>query len=319
MRVAIVGTGGIALRHLGVLALLKDVQIVGHVSAEFLRSTAQAAQWGGDAYADVEVLLERTRPDAVWLCVTPDRHGPPEHALIDRRIPFFVEKPLSVDLATAEAIGARLAQTDLVVGVGYKFRALDTLPFVRSLLWETPARMAIGAWHDVLPPSPWWREASRGGGQIVEQATHLVDLARYLLGEGAVVSAIAGSWPRSDVTDSEVPDVSTALLRFGEVPFALTATTLMRGRQAIHLQLLCEGRAITITEQHTTVEAGRETRRVLTAVDPFLEEDRAFLLAVQSAAPGAVLSTYADALQTHRLCCAIRGTALPCPSGRAPG
>jgi predicted dehydrogenase len=306
VRVGIVGTGGVALRHLGVLTQISDVQVVAHVSSDLARAEAQATRWGAKAYTDVEGMLDGAKPDAVWLCVTPDRHGPPEQALIDRRIPFFVEKPLSVDLETAEAIAARLAQTDLVVAIGYKFRALDTLAYVRSLLWETPPRMAVGAWHDVLPPPPWWRQANRGGGQVVEQATHLVDLARCLLGEGTVVSALAAQSPRSDFPDSEVPDVSTAQLRFGKVPFALTATTLLRGRQAIHLQLFCEGRAITITEQHVTVETGRDTSQAPTTIDLFLEEDRVFLNAVRAHTPSTVHSTYPDALQTHRLCCAIR-------------
>lgn len=292
MRVAILGTGSVALRHLGVLAQLPDVSIVAHLSSSAARAEAQSAEWGGRPYTNLEHLLDREHPEAVWLCLIPDQHGPPEMALIQRRIPFFVEKPLSVNLRPAEDIAARIGS--LVTAVGYKFRALDTLARVRSLLSEIPPRMALGAWHDATPPPAWWSQPERSGGQMVEQATHLVDLARLLLGEADVLSATIG------------PQVSAAHVRFGDVPAVFTATSLLRGRQAIHLQLVCSGHVITITEQQVVIETGRETESFATTVDPFLEEDRLFLEAVQAGDPRGVLSSYEDALKTHRLCVAIR-------------
>ena len=311
MRVAIVGTGGIAQRHLGVLAQIRDVEVVGHVSAEPARAEAQAGQAGGRAFASISRLLAEAAPEAVWLCVTPDRHGPLEETLIDARIPFFVEKPLSVDRATAESIAQRLAHAGApIVAVGYKFRALDTLPRVRALLHEQPPRMVVAAWHDALPPPVWWRRATRGGGQVVEQATHLLDLARVLVGEGEVIGALGRQWPRADAPDSDVPDVSAAFLRLhtphGPVPATLTATTLLRGGQAIHLQLICEGRVLTLSERSLLIETGREVEEVVATSDPFLVEDRAFLDAIRTADPSRVLCSYEDALQTHRLALAIR-------------
>jgi predicted dehydrogenase len=306
VRVAIVGTGGVAQRHLGVLGQLPELEIVGHVSLDPDRAAAQAAQWGGAGFGTVDDVIKTCQPEAVWICVTPDRHGPLELALIDANVPFFVEKPLSVDLATAEMIAQRLDGSRLVVAVGYKFRALDTLPRVRELLAQSPLRMVLAQWHDSLPPPKWWHHAKRSGGQIVEQATHLLDLARVLVGEADVISASGGRWPRPDAPDSDVPDVSAAFLRFatpqGSVPGVLTATSLLRGQKSIQLQLVCEGRALTISERALLID----TEQILTAVDPFLVEDIAFITAVRSNDPTKVLCTYADALETHRLATKIR-------------
>jgi predicted dehydrogenase len=310
MKFAMVGTGGVARRHLGVLAQIEGLQPVGHVSGERARAEAQAREWGGRAYDAVEALLDRERPRAVWVCVTPDRHGPLEAALIERGLPFFVEKPLSVNLPTAERIAAAVAARGLVAGVGYKFRALDTLPRVRELLAERPARLVLATWHDALPAPAWWRDAARSGGQVVEQATHLVDLARLLVGEAEVLSALAARWPRPDAREATVPDVTTAVLRFAAgVPGVLSATSLLQGRQAIHLQLICEGRALTISDRALLVETGRETEDVPVRADPFLIEDAAFVRAVREGDPCHLLSSYADALKTHALCVAIREAA----------
>lgn len=312
MRIAVVGTGGVADRHLGVLGPLSDLEVVGHVSADTLRAQRQAARWGGRGYTDLAEMLDRERPEAVWLCVTPDRHGSAEMALIERRVPFMVEKPLAVDLQPAVDIARRLQEAPLIVGVGYKFRALDTLPRVRELLAETPPRMVIGAWHGTLPAPAWWRRARLGGGQLVEQATHLVDLARLLVGEAEVLSALGARWPRDEAPDSDVPDVSAALVRFGDVPGVFAASCLLPEVHAIQLELICAGRVLTIREHQVLIETGRDTAVLATARDPFLVEDLAFLDAIRAGEPGRVLSTYADALETHRLCCAMReATASP--------
>jgi predicted dehydrogenase len=256
-------------------------------------------------------LLDQARPQAVWVCVTPDRHGPLEETLIARGIPFFVEKPLAVDLATAERVARALGEAGgPLVGVGYKFRALDTLPRVRELLRERPPRMVLASWHDSLPPPEWWRQTKRSGGQVVEQATHLLDLARVLVGDAEVLAALGGRWPRVDAPGSDVPDVSAAFLRFrtneGPVPGMLSATSLLRGHGPIELQLVCEGRVLRVSEQRLLVESGQSVEELATGADPFLVEDRAFLEAVLGQDPNGVLCSYGDALESHRLACAVR-------------
>jgi predicted dehydrogenase len=310
MRVAIAGTGGVADRHLGVLARVPGCRVVGHLSTTRQRADAQAGRWGGRPYTDLAELLERELPEAVWVCVTPDRHGPVEELLIDRDIPMFIEKPLSNDLLTAERIAAKLATKRLVVGVGYKFRALDTLPRVRAMLAERPARLVLGSWHGATPAPPWWRDQARSGGQVVEQATHLVDLARLLVGEPEIIAAAAQHHPRADYPSCTVAQVTAALLRFPDgVPGTLTASCLLQGPLAIQLQLVCDGRALTITERALRIDTGRQTEEVPVAADPFLVEDQVFVRAVHDGNPDAVLCSYADALATHRVAVAIRSAA----------
>jgi myo-inositol 2-dehydrogenase / D-chiro-inositol 1-dehydrogenase len=309
VRIALIGTGGVAIRHLGVLRQITHLDLVAHVSATLSRAEAQASQWGGRAYTDADLasMFDRERPEAVWVCVTPDRHGRLEHMLIERGIPFFLEKPLANDLPTADDIAARLRNHSLVVGVGYKFRALDTLDRVRRLLAQTPVSMLLAAWHDRTPGPAWWRDEARGGGQVVEQATHLVDLARVLAGEPEVLGAVARRVSQSGIN---VDQVSAALLRFpGGVPGTLTATCLLQGNLAAHVSLVCEGRMLTISERSLRIETGRDTEMVESAVDTFLVEDQRFVQAVREQNPASVLCDYHDALQTHRVCIQIRDVA----------
>jgi predicted dehydrogenase len=309
-----IGTGGIAQRHLGALEAEPDAEVVAHMSPTASHVEAAARRWGGRAYTDHRELLDRERPDAVWVCIPPGAHGAIERDLIERRVPFLVEKPLDADGETAEEIARALAHTNLIAGVAYQWRAMDTVPAVRQTLAENPAAMVLGAWHDATPPPAWWRRQRTSGGQMVEQATHLVDLARHLLGEGTVVAATATRRVRPAYPDADVANVSAALLRFpSDVPGVFTATCLLGGPAAVHVQLVCDGLLVTITRQSVTYERGRSRQEIHVQNDPIRAEDRAFLEAVHTGDPSSLLCSYDDALRTHRLCRAARDLAGAAP------
>ena len=75
------------------------------------------------------------------------------------------------------------------------------------------------------------------------------------------------------------------------------------------IQLICEGRALTITERTLRVETGRDTQEFPVTADPFLVEDECFLRAVPDDNPGGVLCDCADALATHPVAFAIQSAA----------
>ena len=84
----------------------------------------------------------------------------------------------------------------LTVAVGYQWRGLDFLPELRARLDVHPPRLVVGRWVGDTPPPAWWRKVDQGGGQVVEQATHVFDIARSLAGEAKVVAAASSRWAR---------------------------------------------------------------------------------------------------------------------------
>jgi len=213
-----------------------------------------------------------------------------------------VEKPLSADRQTAVDIAHVIREKKALVGVGYNWRALDTLPSVRAVLADHPVRMMVGTWHGVTPETSWWIHQESSGGQIVEQATHLIDLARSLLGEAQVISSMAARHDRSQYPDSDIADVNTALLNFDGVPGVLSTTCLLSGSSDVRLQLICDGLTITITQAQVTYDYGRERHEFKPRTNAYLNQNRAFIEAVRQRDPSLVYCTYADALKTHHLC-----------------
>lgn len=298
-----IGAGGFAARHLEVLAREPGVEVVAHAARRLDAAQAQATRYGGRAFDDVAALLEAERIDAAWVCVAPAGHGAIERALVERGVPFFVEKPLSADRATAEDVGRRVAASGLITAVGYHWRALDALPELRARLAAGPSvAFVAGTWITSTPSPAWWQRHATSGGQMVEQATHLLDLARHLVGEARVLHAVADRPPRPAHPELDVASVSTATLRFASGALGtVTATCLLGASARVELQLMREGELITVTQGAVTYDDGRERREVRVVGDPVVAEDRAFLKAVRSGNPTAVVCSYADALGTHRL------------------
>lgn len=327
LRVALVGPGFIATRHLEVLSTEPEVELVGIVGRRPEPAAEAARRFGGRPYVELGAMLERERPHAVWICVPPDAHGSLELELVERGVHLFVEKPLAADAATPERIAEAIERHGVIAGVAYHWRALDTLAEVETTIADRPVRLADARWHDSLPGPAWWRDETRSGGQVVEQATHLVDLSRRLLGEATVVAAAVARHPHPELPGgASVPDASTAILRHerGAVS-TLSVTWVLGGTSAQELRLFADGLAITIRQQGVLYEDGRlkavtatdgftgsrlwgvtGTRYVPTGNDPFRDENRAFLRAIRTGDPRHLVSGYADALATHRLTTAIR-------------
>jgi myo-inositol 2-dehydrogenase/D-chiro-inositol 1-dehydrogenase len=303
MKIAFVGAGWVANRHLESLVSETDLEIVGHVSPLKNELEAATRRWGGRGYTSVHDLLAYEDVEAAWITVPPGEHGEIEKAFIEKGIPIFIEKPLSADRATGEEIGEILRKKSVIAAVGYHWRAMDTIPEVKKYLAENPVRMVLAAWHDSTPPPEWWRHQITSGGQMVEQATHLFDLARFLIGEAEVVDSIASGGYRPAYPDADVASVSAALLNFSiGIPGVFSATCLLGNQAEVYVKLVCEGALITITQSGVTFETRMEKREVRLGNDPFLKEDIIFIKAIQQNNPGLLLSSYEDALKTHALC-----------------
>jgi predicted dehydrogenase len=214
VRVGFVGAGIIASRHLGNLLGFDDARVVAIADPQAARAEELAARCGAASYASAERMLDATVVDAVYICVPPFAHGAPEQAAIERGLPFFVEKPVAVDLDTAEAVAQSVRERELVTAVGYHWRYLDITERARDLLARNPARLALGYWLDVTPPPEWWSREELSGGQMVEQTTHILDLARLLVGDVSRVYAAGARLQRPAHADADIFDVTTATLHF---------------------------------------------------------------------------------------------------------
>ncbi|MEV4546113.1 Gfo/Idh/MocA family protein [Micromonospora echinaurantiaca] len=307
-RVGLVGAGGVAQRHARVLGGFADVELIGVTDVLPAAAADLAAAYDTRACADVEELLA-AGPDAVYVCVPPFAHGPAEEAVIAAGLPMFVEKPVAVDLATAERIGELIARRGLRTAVGHHWRYLPVVERARRLLADRPVRMVAGAWLDKVPPVAWWSRRDRSGGPVVEQAAHVLDLIRVLAGEVSEVTAYADGTP-PPVDGADIDSVTTAALRFASGAVGtLTAACVLGWKHRAGLEILADGLALALTEDGLVVRDGDGEHRFPADPDAArVAVDRAFIDAVRGVGDD-IRVPYAEALGTQRLAVAVADSA----------
>lgn len=185
-----IGAGGFTTRML--LPLLPEANvdrrwIVSHSGT----SAAHAARKFGFSKcgSNVDELLSDQAVDAVFVTTSHASHADLVCRCLDAGKSVFVEKPLAMDRDGAEQIRRRFplaAGQKLMIGFNRRFsphtvavqRMLDATPGAKTVLITVNA----GA----IPESHWTQDASVGGGRIIGEACHFIDLARFLVGETCV-------------------------------------------------------------------------------------------------------------------------------------
>lgn len=306
VRVGLVGAGGVGARHARTLAGFPDVELLGVTDAVPGAADALAGELGVPVVEDVDRLLAQ-RLDGVWLCVPPFAHGELELAAVRAGVPFFVEKPLATGVAVAEEVARAVAGAGLPTATGYHWRHLDTVAAARAVCAAHRPRLVSATWWDKVPPPAWWSRRERSGGQVVEQLTHVLDLARLLAGEVAEVRATAAP---STAEGRDVDDATAALLAFesGAVG-TVTAACSLPGKLAAGLDVVCDGAAVELTETSLSVITADGAQRSEPRVDGRTAVDRAFVDVLAGGAAAEGLVGYAEALRTHRVAVAIAESA----------
>ena len=315
VRVAMIGAGGVARRHVQVLSGLEGVRVTAVADPVLEAAQGLARDCGAQAHATVGRALDSGEVDAAYVCVPPFAHGDAEREVVARGLPLFVEKPVSVDLATARALAAEIALAGVPTGTGYHWRNLDVLDEVRERLAAAPAYLAAGYWLDKRPPVGWWSHADRSGGQVVEQLTHVTDLARLLLGEPVEVYAAGVRVPETqDVLEldgdrGDVDDATAVTMRFESGAVAtLAATSLLDAKHRAGLHTLSRGLVMEVGETGLVVQDAEGRRERAPAEDPKVVVDREFVEVVRGER-ASTRAPYDEALRSHALSCAIAESA----------
>jgi predicted dehydrogenase len=311
VNVGFVGAGAVATRHARSILGFEGVRVAAVCDPSLEAARTLAADCGARAYVRHDEMIAAEALDGLYICVPPFAHGAPERAAIAADLPFFVEKPLAIDFETAEEIGAAVRDAGLTTAVGYHWRYLDTVERARRLLAGRPPRLVLGYWLDKVPPPAWWLRNDRSGGQTIEQTTHVLDLIRTLVGEAIEVYAASSRCERPDYPDADVPDVSSATIRFhGGAIGSVSSTSLLRAKHRAGIEVFADGLAIALSETDMAIDEGTGADRRAAAEDAKTRADRDFLEAVAGRGNGAIRAPYEDALETHRLACALTRSAL---------
>jgi myo-inositol 2-dehydrogenase / D-chiro-inositol 1-dehydrogenase len=173
-----------------------------------------------------------------------------------------VEKPVAVNMELAKRVLTALENADIATQVGYMYRFSEALLRVRELLEGRAVAMVQAHYYmPGLPPPAWWPYMAKGGGQLVEQATHMLDLGRFLAGEVATVAgqtATVRNWTdvpadyqpeqmREFSEEFDIPDVTALILQYESGALGtLSCSIVPQGAWDAGFKLVADGLLVTI-------------------------------------------------------------------------
>ncbi|MBW7916136.1 MAG: Gfo/Idh/MocA family oxidoreductase [Trueperaceae bacterium] len=236
--VGIVGAGNIAAAHVDAIGRTVGAHLVGVASRSPAGAAALAAKHGVRAFDSVAALVADPAVDVVAVCTPSGAHLEPALQAVAAGKHVIVEKPLEVSVARAEEIVAAAERAGVAVATIFMSRFADANAF----LHRAAAEGRLGRLVQGNAYVPWYRDqayydsgawrgtkALDGGGALMNQAIHQLDLLLWVMGPVAEVVAYAATLAHERI---EVEDTLVASLRFesGALGQLSAATSLWPGR-----------------------------------------------------------------------------------------
>ena len=304
MNIGFIGVGGVAQAHMHNLQKIKGATIGAVCDIDGERAQKAADTYGAECYSDYRAMLKTETLDAVYVCVTPSAHGSIELDLAKAGIPFYAEKPVGMDLNTSAKVIEAIEKSGVINCVGYHWRYRAGVQAVRRWMEKHPVSLVEGWWYGGFVGAPWWRRMEQSGGQLVEQTTHIVDMARYLAGEIHTVYAHGTTGAMSDVENYNIHDASICMLHFdsgavGQITSGCIADNEHAGALS---EIAFKGRGWQARIANDVTMGDKKGFKTLPEVQSWGEQlsngDKTFLNAIKNNSMDKVLSDYRSGAQT---------------------
>jgi UDP-N-acetyl-2-amino-2-deoxyglucuronate dehydrogenase len=218
LRFALLGGGMIGQTHAQLIHSLPGrADLAAVIDADESRATAIAREFGADAMASLDQVCARSDIDAVSICLPSGAHASAAITAMRAGKHVVIEKPIEVTLEAAD----RIIKVEHETGTVISQRRFQIAP---ALVHRAVAAGRLGRVSSGIAISPFWRtqayyESSPwrgtrdldGGGALMNQGIHALDLLLWMLGEPVEVQAYTGLFAHERL---EVEDTAAAIVRF---------------------------------------------------------------------------------------------------------
>ena len=245
MKIAIIGLGVIGKVHAEALALLgTPAAMLCDIDAARAEESRDSFAPDAEIFTDWQEMLVLAKPDVIHVCTPHYLHAPMTIAALEKGVHVLCEKPLCVSESELEAVLRAEEASVATLGVCHQNRYNDVNVFLKEYVQKRKILGAHGtvAWQRTAEyyASAAWRgtKAFEGGGALINQALHTLDLLIWLCGEPqSLVASEANLTLQGEI---EVED-TIAVRLFGDVPCSFFATVGAGASFPVELQLQLEG------------------------------------------------------------------------------
>src|SRR3954467_489795 len=261
---AVIGCGTISVVHLGAITGLDGVDLVGVCNTDADRAAEVGEKYGVPWFTDHAELLATVRPQVVHVCTPHNQHVPVAIDSLDAGVAVLVEKPVAHTVGEAERLlAANRAHPGVQVGVCLQNRYNASVQAARGLLGTGELGRVLGGsatllWHRdpaYYEARPWrGRVRESGGGVLINQAIHTLDLLEWLLGDVVQVRSHTGRYALDGVVDVE--DTAYVLLdHAGGARSVVFATVTNVADSPVTIEIVTEGAVLLIRDDLTVTYA----------------------------------------------------------------
>lgn len=310
VRIAFAGVGGIAQTHLKALGDNEHAEVVAACDVVPERAEAAAHAYSLKPYSDMDLMLDREKPDALFICVPPFAHGDLEEKAAGRGIHLMVEKPLGLNMEVIRSKASTIAQAGIMASSGYCLRYQQVVQHAKEYLHGKTIAMVRAHYLCGFVETPWWRDMTKSGGQLVEQATHTVDTTRYLAGDVKTVYARMNFDLLDHKPGASIPSVATVCLDFESGAVGHIDTSCIQSDWSSSVEVLGRDYKLTLSGRKLTIVEGERTMVYEgDTASTFQAQNDAFIEAIRTGNRSLIRSTYDDALRTAEVTLAANESA----------
>jgi predicted dehydrogenase len=220
VRTALVGCGKVGQIHATALSTLPESKLVAVCDSQVTRAEHFANRYGVAAFDSVPEMIRRCGVEALTICTPHPLHEQPCVEAARAGVHVLVEKPLASSLAACDAMIAAAAKANVKLGVVSQRRLFEPVQRMKAAI--DAGRIGcpvLGtftglSWRDeaYYRSDPWrGKWATEGGGVLVNQSPHQLDLLQWFLGP---IDEITGCWSNLNHPYIEVDDTALAIIRF---------------------------------------------------------------------------------------------------------
>ncbi len=234
--------------HFDAVAQLAEVELVGVCDPDPGRRDAAAGHHGVPGFADLPSLLDAVRPDVVHLTTPHHTHVDLALASLEQGVAVVLEKPLATRLVDGERLVEVAERSTARIAVCFQNRYNAAVQALHARLGSGELGAVLGAaatvlWHrdaSYYRDRPWratW--AGSGGGLLMNQAVHTVDLLQWLMGDVTAVHGHASTRALADAIEVE-DTAEIALDHASGTRSVLYATLAHAGNAPVTLDVVTE-------------------------------------------------------------------------------
>jgi len=309
VRVGFVGVGGISDVHLAYLQTRQDVEIVAMADPNSTNLNQHVQKYGGKGYADYRDLLKKERLDAIWICTPPQIREEPILESVDRGLAVFCEKPVARSLEQAQKIAVELEKREgALIQIGYVFRAMPIIEALKQAIVDDTIRLVQSFYGSPMSRTmelpAWFYEKEKSGGGLVDQATHNLDLFRYVVGEIPRVKGFADNPAHPKEPGYTIDELISLSFEFENGSLGSHLHTWLGDKWRNEMVFIGEKRMyrIDIWAGELEIEEEWETRSSRQDMDKMYHyENERFLEMVQAKDPALNICSFEEGLRTLEL------------------